>query len=252
MIDESLYNQLILDGSRSYLMPTFSRLENGDFVFVGDSMVSTEEELESIFDSLYQISQKIVEKYSEELESLFLLNINRYIALSNVYLLKASVLDFARFEDGYSPCDLESLNLDDIRRTIELIVSGVYEIHRIRLSLDGLSFDISDEDYFNENYAMIPLFTDKGLILRRNGDVLETVFHSVPVSLLKSLVEQVKNVEATPVQHQQLDAQMNKLRKDSMALALKFIYHTEDLKEAMEKLTYNWKMLVGVDLTSLE
>ena len=92
MIDEYLLTRFRFDTGKTYTFPGFSSLENGNLVFVGDTLLSTSEDFDAFLEQANKIGNGLLEKYGEELEELFYLNLNRYIALANKYVIASGYL----------------------------------------------------------------------------------------------------------------------------------------------------------------
>ena len=77
-IDGNLLDSFYFQERVFYNVPDFGKFENRDgFFFAGDKTISTPEELDALIEVSNQIGQDLEDKYGEEIESLFFLNLEK-------------------------------------------------------------------------------------------------------------------------------------------------------------------------------
>lgn len=252
-IEQTILEQIHFDGLRRYVIPYFEKSEDGErYYFLGPTYITKDQELNDFINIINEIANNLEKQYHEQLVALFFINLNRYLAYQNRYLIDNKHLDSWLLKEPFTANEVSVLTEEETSRTINIIVDGLYETHRIGLSTIGLNEDISEEDFANENYVLMPIINEDGVRLKQNGDVLEVAFHFASVAIFDELINQIKKLSLSSVQEQQCSATLNKFRKDALALTLKYIHYTDDLKEALNKASYDWFNFLGVDLKSIE
>ena len=240
-----------------YTLPKFQKLESGEYVYVGNALISTIKEYKE-YKKAYGEIAKHLKGYTEMVAKIYKNALNSLIAENGKYQFGENAYSLkSKLSNGSFPAvAVESDNTENYEKTLNYITKAAYQRKRLKpcSKLNHLMKEAESVNKNEEKLYVLPVMTENGIVLSHNRHTksleanFETLTENDALKIKEYFIENAKKLN--PVASQQVAAQVEKLFKNSKHIGEMIESgYNEDLAEKLEKLAVNFSDLIGVDLS---
>ena len=261
-IEEEIENGLKINHATNqqihkFTLPRFDKTESGEYVYVGNSVVTTLKEFQEYMKSYGEVA-KSLDNYTEIVSKIYKNALNSLIAENGIYQFGKNDYSLpSKLASGqFNASAVANMNTESYEKTLNYITKAAFKTKRLKpaSNLNSMMKKVSSSKKAESKFFVLPVMTENGIVLshNRNTQTFEANFETISaenaLEIKEYLLSSIKNLN--PIQQQQLTAQVEKLFKNAKQIGeMVEAGYDNGLENKLEKLANDFSDLIGVDLS---
>ena len=165
----------------AYILPSFEKNEDGEYVYVGEEVVNTIEKYNDYSKKYSEIMKIIKKNYQETIYNIFKNALNSLICVNEKSSLKTRYSAMEKMKNGFTVSNIALDNSNNLIDTLNFVTKAAYKTKKLKPSKEILEIMHNSQKDFSqrEQLYVLPRIGDNGVMLvknKSNSSLLEARF----------------------------------------------------------------------------